>query len=66
MYSVCLINGCYLIQALIWTLDYVSPMPIVSASFQVLHDAEYKLAVNAIKLRRHVEMYQWVEHESKK
>jgi hypothetical protein len=29
-------------------------------------DPTYNLMVNAVKLKRTVEMYQWVEHESKK
>ncbi len=30
---------------------------------QVLKDSEYGVAVNAVKLRRRVEMYQWNEEE---
>ncbi|XP_074645298.1 transmembrane protein 43-like [Tubulanus polymorphus] len=33
---------------------------------KAVHDAEYDITVNAIKLKRHVEMYQWVEIESKR
>ncbi|XP_061076428.1 transmembrane protein 43 [Conger conger] len=30
---------------------------------QPLHDPNYKVAVHAVKLKRQVEMYQWVEHQ---
>ncbi|KXJ16239.1 transmembrane protein 43 isoform X1 [Exaiptasia diaphana] len=32
----------------------------------VLNDGEYSVAVKAVKLKREVEMYQWVEHKSTK
>lgn len=31
---------------------------------KLLSDADYGIAIHAVKLRRSVEMYQWVEHES--
>lgn len=31
-----------------------------------LYDPSYNIRINAVKLRRTVEMYQWVEHESKR
>lgn len=31
---------------------------------QILSDADYGVAIHAVKLRRSVEMYQWVEHET--
>lgn len=35
-------------------------------SVQPLHDPNYRVVVQAVKLRRQVEMYQWVEqHESR-
>jgi hypothetical protein len=33
---------------------------------QVLNDGEYGVAVKAVKLKREVEMFQWVEHQSTK
>ena len=38
--------------------------PILFA--QVLNDEQYGVAVNAVKLKRNVEMYQWVETEHKR
>ena len=34
--------------------------------FKVLSDPDYNVAIPAVKLRRSVEMYQWVEHESER
>ena len=33
---------------------------------KVLSDPDYNVAIPAVKLRRSVEMYQWVEHESER
>ncbi|CAG06864.1 unnamed protein product [Tetraodon nigroviridis] len=33
---------------------------------QPLHDPNYKVVVQAVKLKRQVEMYQWVEHQESK
>ncbi|XP_003973277.2 transmembrane protein 43 [Takifugu rubripes] len=33
---------------------------------QPLHDPNYKVVVQAVKLKRHVEMYQWVEQQESK
>lgn len=32
-------------------------------SVQPLHDPNYRVEVQAVKLKRQVEMYQWVEHQ---
>lgn len=33
---------------------------------QVIHDEKYQIALPTVKLKRNVEMYQWVEHEQKR
>lgn len=38
----------------------------LSVSWQPLHDPNYKVVVQAVKLKRQVEMYQWVEHQESK
>lgn len=35
-------------------------------SAQPLHDPNYKVVIQAVKLKRQVEMYQWVEHQESK
>lgn len=46
--------------------DYWYTFSCLSVSAQPLHDPNYKVVVQAVKLRRQVEMYQWVEYRESK